>query len=101
MKGRITSVVCALVIGLVVAGAAGVQGAWLGEDIRLRGSTSGSLPGPLTLTGDGNDIWGTADNFHYFHGAQSGDFTLVARVASQQNTSLWAKMSSKPPAPAR
>jgi regulation of enolase protein 1 (concanavalin A-like superfamily) len=47
--------------------------------------------GTYTVTGSGADVWGTADQFHYAYRAWSGDGTLIARVASEQNVSTWVK----------
>jgi len=65
---------------------------WVGEDIGTTGgSTTGSIPGPLTIQADGADIWGNADHFHYYHRECNGEFTIIARVVSQDNTHVWAK----------
>ena len=39
-------------------------------------------PGPIFVTGNGGDIWGTADGFHYYHDAWSGDFNAVVRFVN-------------------
>ncbi len=38
--------------------------------------------GAFTLAGSGNDIWGTADAFRFVYETNSGNCTLIARVAS-------------------
>jgi hypothetical protein len=43
------------------------------------------------VKGAGDDIWNGADAFHYVSQSLLGDGTIVARVASVQNTSSWAK----------
>ena len=43
------------------------------------------------MRGSGNDIWGTSDAFRYVYHPLTGDGQIVARVASLQNTSPWAK----------
>jgi regulation of enolase protein 1 (concanavalin A-like superfamily) len=66
---------------------------WSAQDIGavgLSGSASYSN-GTFTVNGAGADIWGTADSFHYVHQPVSGDVEIVARVASLQNTSTYAK----------
>jgi len=45
----------------------------------------------FTVQGDGADIWGTADAFHYAYLTLTGDCEVVARVASQEDTHEWAK----------
>ena len=47
--------------------------------------------GTYTVTGSGADVWGTADQFNYAYRAWTGDGTLIARVASEQNVSTWVK----------
>ena len=47
--------------------------------------------GTYTVLGSGADIWGSADAFRYVYKSFSGDGEIIARVASQQNTSSTAK----------
>ncbi len=47
--------------------------------------------GTWTESAGGGDIWGTADSFHLVAQTLSADGTVTAQVASQQNTSPWAK----------
>ena len=47
--------------------------------------------GTYTVTGSGADVWGTADQFNYAYRAWTGDGTLIARIASEQNVSSWVK----------
>jgi len=47
--------------------------------------------GTYTVNGGGADIWYTSDQFNYVYQSLTGDLTLTARVASQQNTDGWAK----------
>jgi regulation of enolase protein 1 (concanavalin A-like superfamily) len=47
--------------------------------------------GMYTLSGGGEDIWGTSDSFEFAHRPHNGGVTLVVRVASQTNTHGWAK----------
>ena len=51
----------------------------------------GEAKGTFTVTGSGADIWGTADEFHFVYRQINGDSTIAARVASLQNTNVWAK----------
>lgn len=66
---------------------------WQGSDIGGPGMDGGTSfsNGVFTVLGGGNDIWGSADKFHFAHQAFSGDFTLSARVDTLQNTDGWAK----------
>lgn len=66
---------------------------WVNTDI---GSPSAEgdasyASGTFTIEGDGSDIWGTSDSFHYVYQSLSGDGEIVARVVSIENTNEWAK----------
>lgn len=50
-----------------------------------------SSTGGWTVTGDGADIWGTADAFHYVYRQMSQSFDMQALVGSVQNVSAWTK----------
>jgi len=47
--------------------------------------------GVFTVKGSGADIWGTSDQFNFAYQSDSGDCTIVARVATVQNTQSSAK----------
>ncbi len=47
--------------------------------------------GAYQVSGSGADIWGKADEFRFVYATVSGDATLIARVASVQNTNAWSK----------
>ena len=49
--------------------------------VGVAGSASYSN-GTFTVSGSGDDVWGTADAFHYAYQSLSGDGQIVARVAS-------------------
>ncbi len=64
-----------------------------GQDVgapRVAGSTTVS-GGVYTLKGSGNDIFGSADGFHYALTQLTGDGEIRARVTSQTNMNPWAK----------
>ncbi len=67
--------------------------AWSHQDIGTVGAAGGAsyAGGTFTVLGSGADIEGTADEFHYVYQPVTGDTTIVARVASVQNTDPWAK----------
>jgi len=46
---------------------------------------------PITMTAGGEDIWGTADRFHFAYKRLSGGGSITARVVSISNTDPWAK----------
>jgi regulation of enolase protein 1 (concanavalin A-like superfamily) len=66
---------------------------WLDADVGAVGAQgSASFADPtFTVAGAGADVWGTADAFHFVYQPLDGDGTIVARVASIQNTAAWAK----------
>jgi phosphatidylserine/phosphatidylglycerophosphate/cardiolipin synthase-like enzyme/regulation of enolase protein 1 (concanavalin A-like superfamily) len=66
---------------------------WVDADVGAVGAPgSASFADPtFTVTGAGDDVWGTADAFHFVYQTLDGDGTIVARVASVQNTAAWAK----------
>ena len=47
--------------------------------------------GTFTITGSGEDIWGTADEFHFAYKRLTGAGTIIARIDSVQDTADWAK----------
>ena len=79
------------------AGSGGGGGAlpapWTDADVGAVGTAgSASYAAPtFTVAGAGADVWGTADAFHYVYQPLTGDGTIVARVATVQNTNSWAK----------
>ena len=66
---------------------------WSSQDIGSTGVAGSATHsgGSYTLNGSGADIWGTSDAFHYAWQALSGDGEITARVASVENTHVWAK----------
>ena len=66
---------------------------WSKQDIGSTGVAGSAThgTGTYTLNGSGADIWGTTDAFHYAWQALSGDGEITARVASVENTHVWAK----------
>ena len=66
---------------------------WTSMDIGnvgVAGSASYSN-GVFTVRGAGLDIWGSADAFHFASHSMTGDGQIVARIASIQNTNIYAK----------
>src|SRR5262249_26661747 len=66
---------------------------WTDQDIGTpgRAGSASFSDGIFTVNGSGSDIWSSSDNFNYVSQVVAGDITITARVASQQNTNLWAK----------
>jgi Ricin-type beta-trefoil lectin domain-like len=71
----------------------GLPAGWSDVDIGTVGvvGSAGFSSGTFTINGSGSDIWGAADSFNYASQSVSGDVTVVARVATEENTSSWAK----------
>jgi uncharacterized protein YjdB/regulation of enolase protein 1 (concanavalin A-like superfamily) len=67
--------------------------AWETDDIGAVGATGSASydNGTFDLEGSGADIWGAADEFRFVYQEISGDVTIIARVASVENTDAWAK----------
>ena len=49
-------------------------------------------PGAIVMSGAGEDIYGTADEFRFVYKALSGDGAIVAKVESLEDTNAWAKV---------
>ena len=66
---------------------------WMTQDVGAVGLTgSATFRGSVfTAAGSGSDIWGAADAFRFVYVTNSGDCTIVARVASVQNIDPWSK----------
>jgi regulation of enolase protein 1 (concanavalin A-like superfamily) len=66
---------------------------WTGRDIGVTGSMGSDtgVPPTVTMNAGGADIYGAADGFHFMSRTITGDATIVARVASLNNTHSWAK----------
>ena len=66
---------------------------WSNADIGATGAagTSSYANNTFTVTGAGADVWGTSDALQYAYTTMSGDGTVIARVATEQNVSNWTK----------
>ncbi len=71
----------------------GVSAGWTDVDIGSPGmvGSATSNAGTFTVNGGGADIWYSSDQFNYVYQSLTGNLTITARVASQQNTDPWAK----------
>jgi len=76
-------------------GMAGSAFAWISTDVGTPTAGSASYDeatATWTVTGNGDDIWGNADNFHYVYKYLKGDGEIIARVASLgPGSNTWAK----------
>ncbi len=66
---------------------------WQDGDIGAVGQTGSATytNSTFTVNSSGTDIWNGSDQFNYAYQHLNGDGTIVARVASMQNTDSWAK----------
>ena len=66
---------------------------WQDHDVGAVGSagSAGYASNTFTVNGSGADIWNSTDAFNFVSQPLNGDGTIVARVASLQNTDAWAK----------
>ena len=66
---------------------------WTTADIGSVGLAGNATAGQgiFTVNGSGNDIWNTADAFHFVYQPVSGNCEIRAHVASLQVTDPWAK----------
>jgi NPCBM/NEW2 domain/Fibronectin type III domain/Dockerin type I domain len=71
----------------------GIAGVWADSDVGTPGATGGAsfASNTFTVSGSGNGIGNTSDNFHYVYQPLTGDGTIIARVQTQGNTSAAAK----------
>jgi hypothetical protein len=70
-----------------------VPAGWSNQDIGItKGGSTFESSGTWTIRGDGADIWGNADAFHYAYVPLSGDGEIIARVVSNgSGLNAWAK----------
>ncbi|MFH1883412.1 MAG: hypothetical protein ABIL62_11955, partial [Planctomycetota bacterium] len=81
-----------LVLGLVGSASAALPQGWMSQDINTTGGSADESGGTWTVSGDGADIWGTSDAFHYAYVPLSGDGMIVARVVDNgTGSNAWAK----------
>ncbi len=65
---------------------------WQSQDIGTTGGSAAESDGTWTISADGADVWGSADEFHYAYVPLSGDGTIIAQVVDNGTGSNgWAK----------
>jgi regulation of enolase protein 1 (concanavalin A-like superfamily) len=71
----------------------GIPTPWVQADVGTVGKAgSATYASPtFTILGAGGDIWDKQDAFHYVYQPLTGDGTIIARVATEQNTNAFAK----------
>src|SRR5580765_3097029 len=78
---------------LIAARVSAQSSGWMSTDVgavTLAGSAT-QTNGGWTISGDGSDIWGTADSFQFLHQPIGASGSAVVRVNDLQNTSAFAK----------
>jgi hypothetical protein len=72
-----------------------IQGGWTDNDIgspAIGGSANYDAPSDTyTISGNGSDIWGTADQFNFASTTMTGNGSVLTYVDSISNTDAWAK----------
>ncbi len=83
----------ATVAAATITAAAALPSPWLATSIGSPavGGSATYASGTFTIEGAGANISGTADQFHFAYRTLTGNGEIVARVASLENTSAWAK----------
>ncbi len=79
---------------LVARSSSPLPDTWQSRDVGPVGAAGSAsfAGGAFMVHGAGADIWGATDAFHFVAGGGgSGDFDLVARVASVENVNAWTK----------
>ncbi len=71
----------------------GGGGTWTSADVGNPDSPGSSTTssGTFTVSGTGEDIWDTADQFRFVYQQLQGDVEVIARVNSLQGPDIWSK----------
>jgi len=81
-----------LVLGLVGSASAALPQGWQSQDINTTGGSADESGGTWTVSGDGADVWGSSDAFHYAYVPLSGDGMIIARVVDNgTGSNAWCK----------
>ncbi len=81
-----------LVLSLVGNAMAAMPAGWESQDIATTGGSADESNGTWTVIGDGADIWGTSDAFHYAYVPLIGDGEITAHVVDNgTGSNTWAK----------
>jgi hypothetical protein len=91
-KASIRGVCFAFAAVLVSQASAALPAGWSSQDIGTTGGSASEAGGTWTVRGDGADVWGSSDAFHFVYLPLSGDGQITARVVSYGTGSdAWAK----------
>ena len=71
---------------------AAIPDGWSERDIGTTGGSANEAGGTWTVSGDGADVWGSSDAFHFVYLPLYGDGEITARVVSRGSGSdRWSK----------
>ena len=85
-------VAMALLLSLVGKAQGAIPEGWESQDIATTGGSAVESNGTWTVIGDGADIWGSSDAFHYAYVPLIGDGEITARVVDNgSGSNTWAK----------
>ena len=87
-------VLCIILTPAWTEGAPPSKSSWVTTGVgtvTVKGSATTSRSGRITVSGEGTDIWSTADGFQFLYQRLSGDAQITARLTSLENTDGWAK----------
>jgi regulation of enolase protein 1 (concanavalin A-like superfamily) len=72
----------------------GLPDGWTSRDVGAAGreGSASEDDGTFVVRGAGEDVWGTADAFHFAHTDLDGDGHVVARVAAVSGDEAWTKV---------
>lgn len=69
---------CVVVLAVASSALGDVPG-WWDQDINTTGGSATEQDGTFTIMGDGHDIWGTWDSFHYAYKQFSGNGQITLK----------------------
>ncbi|MBN2316966.1 MAG: hypothetical protein JXM79_23770 [Sedimentisphaerales bacterium] len=81
-----------LALSLVGSVSAQLPAGWQSQDINTTGGSASESGGTWSIRGDGADVWGTTDAFHYAYVPLGGGGEITARVVSNgTGSNTWSK----------
>jgi parallel beta-helix repeat protein len=92
MRRAVSWVSWAIVLFLAGQVSAALPAGWSNQDIGTTGGRAEETGGTWIVSGDGADIWGGADAFHFVYMPLSGNGEITARVVSRgTGSNNWSK----------
>ena len=81
-----------LVLSLAGSASAALPDGWQSLDIGTTGGSADENNGTWTVSGAGDDVWGSSDSFHYAYVSLIGDGQISARIVDNGiGSNSWAK----------